>query len=129
MEQADALKLMIEDAVKRVTEPLEREVAALRQELEALKRGSQGADTRLSQATAPGQTGSSQPEGHASGAEPAADSSQTSHEPGIAAEIPAERTDFRRFLQRGLEQEEKEYTTERSDAQPEKKRGWNPFKR
>jgi hypothetical protein len=127
MEQADALKLMIEDAVKRVTEPLEREVKALRQELEALKRGSQGADTPSSQATASGQTGSSQLGLHAP--EPAADSSQATAEPGIAAEIPAERTDFKRFLQRGLEQEEKEYTVERSDAQPEKKRGWNPFKR
>ena len=43
-------------------------------------------------------------------------------------EIPAERTDFMRFIQRGLEQEEKEYKDE-PVAKPEKKAGWNPFKR
>jgi hypothetical protein len=124
MDQNEVLKMLIEDAVKRVTAPLEAEVAALRAELEALKSGAR-----------PPQ---SQPVAPSTPSQPAAEPSNATEEPSNAepiasslpvnAEVPAERTDFMRFLQRGLEQEEKEYA-EREDTKPEKKRGWNPFKR
>ncbi|HEX2864789.1 MAG TPA: hypothetical protein VHN99_09500, partial [Deinococcales bacterium] len=45
----------------------------------------------------------------------------------VAASIPAERSDFARMLQRGLEQEMHEH--EHEPPEPAKKRGWNPFKK
>ena len=50
-------------------------------------------------------------------------------EPATATEIPPERADFQKFLQRGLEQEQLEYTEEKLEAKPAPKKGWNPFKR
>ena len=44
-------------------------------------------------------------------------------------EIPPARADFQKFLQRGLEQEQLEYTEEKLEAKPTPKMGWNPFKR
>jgi hypothetical protein len=44
-------------------------------------------------------------------------------------QIPPERADFQKFLQRGLEQEQREYTEENLEAKPAPKKGWNPFKR
>ncbi|MFN3267500.1 MAG: hypothetical protein ACK41E_11755 [Deinococcales bacterium] len=45
-------------------------------------------------------------------------------------QIPTERTDFQRFLQRGLEQEQVRYSEEASEDKPApKKGGWNPFRR
>jgi hypothetical protein len=125
MDQNEVLQMLIEDAVKRVTAPLEAEVKALRAELELLKGGSSanGVVTSPPSASEPSMpTVSSQVD-----PEPSSDESATSNL-GVNPEVPAERTDFMRFLQRGLEQEEKEYA-EREDTKPEKKRGWNPFKR
>ncbi len=45
------------------------------------------------------------------------------------SEVAPERADFQKFLQRGLEQEQREYSEEALDAKPEPKKGWNPFKR
>jgi hypothetical protein len=45
-------------------------------------------------------------------------------------QVPPERADFQKFLQRGLEQEQREYTEENLEAKPAAaKKGWNPFKR
>ncbi len=44
-------------------------------------------------------------------------------------EVAPERADFQRFLQRGLEQEQLEYTEESVADKPATKKGWNPFKR
>ncbi len=44
-------------------------------------------------------------------------------------EVSPERSDFQRFLQRGLEQEQLEYTEESVADKPAAKKGWNPFKR
>ncbi len=44
-------------------------------------------------------------------------------------EIAPDRADFQKFLQRGLEQEQLEYTEEKLEAKPAPKKGWNPFKR
>lgn len=43
--------------------------------------------------------------------------------------IAPDRADFQKFLQRGLEQEQREYTEENLEAKPAPKKGWNPFKR
>lgn len=112
----DAVRALISEAVA----PLEVQIQALRAELEAIKAtlGVSATDSSLADAMV------------SSGAEATsssgAESSVVSIEP--LSEIPAERTDFMRFIQRGLEQEEKEYKDEPT-AKPEKKVGWNPFKR
>jgi hypothetical protein len=122
MDQNDALKVLIEDAVKRVTAPLEAEIKALRAELEVLKAGSGvSSSAEVSSFDSP-------PTAPSSLAEVAPSDDSAASSLPVNTEVPPERTDFMRFLQRGLEQEEKEYA-EREDAKPEKKRGWNPFKR
>jgi hypothetical protein len=50
-------------------------------------------------------------------------------ESSAVPEIVPERSDFQKFLQRGLEQEKLEYTEEKLEAKPAPKKGWNPFKR
>ena len=55
-------------------------------------------------------------------------SSQPEADPS-QAEVTLERSDFQRFLQRGLEQEQLEYTEESVADKPAAKKGWNPFKR
>ena len=47
----------------------------------------------------------------------------------VHPDVPPERSDFQRFLQRGLEQEQVEYSEEKLEAKPLPKKGWNPFKR
>ncbi len=46
----------------------------------------------------------------------------------IATSIPEGRSDFARFIQRGLEQEAQR-PSETEDANPATKKTWNPFKR
>ena len=109
------MKQLISEAIA----PLEVQIKALRSELEALK--------NPASVTEP--ASSSNPEAVPSSQTDAVTSSEIdapSDQP--LSEIPAERTDFMRFIQRGLEQEEKEYKDEPA-AKPEKKAGWNPFKR
>ena len=112
----DAVKQLIFEAVA----PLELQIKELRSELEAMKAsfGVSEPDSSLADVI-----GSSDAESSVLNTE---ESSPSSSEP--LSEIPAERTDFMRFIQRGLEQEEKEYKDEPA-AKPEKKAGWNPFKR
>ena len=47
----------------------------------------------------------------------------------VLLDVLPERSDFQRFLQRGLEQEQVEYSEEKLEAKPLPKKGWNPFKR
>ena len=112
----DAVKQLISEAVA----PLEMQVRELRSELEAIRAtlGASAPDSSLAEIIS-----SSDAE---SGVVTAEDAVTSGSEP--LSEIPAERTDFMRFIQRGLEQEEKEYKDEPA-AKPEKKAGWNPFKR
>ena len=117
----DAVKQLISEAIA----PLEVQIKELRAELEAIKATlgtleTTGAEPDSSLADV---ISSSSAESSVVSAE---ESSSPSSEP--LSEIPAERTDFMRFIQRGLEQEEKEYKDEPA-AKPEKKAGWNPFKR
>ena len=108
----DAVKQLISEAIA----PLEVQIGELRAELEALKNtlGVPAPDSSLADAIESAE---------AVGAEETLPLDSEAR-----SEIPAERTDFMRFIQRGLEQEEKEYKDEPA-AKPEKKTGWNPFKR
>jgi hypothetical protein len=98
MNEADVQQL-----IRSAVEPLEREIKTLRAELEAIK-GSPIPEVSLSPEAA------------------------SSAFPDSPTSIPPERSDFARFLQRGLEQEQREYIEE-SEKAPEQKKGWNPFKR
>ncbi len=95
----------IQQLIRSALEPLEREIQSLRAELETIKGSPLETPTSISTEAA------------ASGISEL-----------IAPSIPPERSDFARFLQRGLEQEQREYVEE-SDKAPEPKKGWNPFKR
>ena len=117
----DAVKQLIAEAVA----PLEMQIQALRSELEAIKAKMSVSETDSSLADA---IGSSDAESGVVSAEASSSSSAEIPSTEPLSEIPAERTDFMRFIQRGLEQEEKEYKDE-PVAKPEKKAGWNPFKR
>jgi hypothetical protein len=112
----DAVKALISEAIA----PLKMQIRELRAELEALKAnfGVSAPDSNLAEAISSSGADSSvvNAEGTVS----------SSSEP--LSEIPPERTNFMRFIQRGLEQEEKEYKDEPT-AKAEKKAGWNPFKR
>ena len=97
----------INSLIETKLEPLRAEIRALQQQL------------GMSQATIVSNTTqnpivSSEPE-----------NSDTLEQPTIAPE----RADFQKFLQRGLELEQLEYTEEKLEAKPEPKKGWNPFKR
>ena len=61
--------------------------------------------------------------------EPVPEVTNTAKDPlnSLPVNVPPDRSDFARFLARGLEQEAKEYAEERPE--PEKKKGWNPFKK
>ncbi len=124
MDESTTLKLLIEEIVKRAVLPLETEIKSLRTELESLKTGAKVFTDRP------------KIEGGTIIATSALALEQLNIDiveppvvvPQAAVEVPAERTDFARFLQRGLEQEQVQYKEEKPDAAPTKK-GWNPFKR
>ena len=124
MDDSTALKALIEEIVKRAIVPLETEIKTLRTELEAMKHtGVRLFDDRP------------KIEGGTKIASPALEQLEIDIiEPPLAAnlsvasEIPAERKDFARFLQRGLEQEKETYKEEKP-LESQKKKGWNPFKR
>ena len=124
----EEIKLLIEDAVRRAVRPLEEELHSLRLEVTRLKGASQtvlpsentveDAKFEVSSPVPTPETPSSPPPS----SEPAV--------PDLPVEVPPERTDFARFLQRGLQQEAEEYTEDKmKDAETKKKPGWNPFKR
>jgi hypothetical protein len=120
----DVLRTLIAAEIKRATAPLEAEIQWLKAEVQALKAGSSNsisspvANPVVSSEPAP-----------VWNPEPLAEATTTADEPlsGLPVNVPADRSDFARFLARGLEQEAKEYAEERPE--PEKKKGWNPFKK
>ncbi len=124
MDDSTALKALIEEIVKRAILPLETEIKTLRTELETMKHtGVRVFDDRhkIEGGTIIASPGLEQLEIDI--VEPPL----TSNLP-VASEIPAERKDFARFLQRGLEQEQETYREEKP-LMSQKKKGWNPFKR
>lgn len=124
----EEIRLLIEDAVRRAVRPLEDELHSLRLEVTRLKGASQ---TVLGPPEIAVQDAKSESSAPAQAPEPP--SSQPVLNPAVPdlpVEIPPERTDFARFLQRGLQHEAEEYTEDRMKAaEPKKKGGWNPFKR
>lgn len=129
----EEIKLMIEDAVRRAVRPLEDELHSLRLEVTRLKGASQtvppsentvgDVNIAASSPTLAPETPSIEP----TSSHPVSSESVVTDLP---VEVPPERTDFARFLQRGLQQEAEEYTEDKmKDAEPKKKPGWNPFKR
>ncbi len=124
MDDSIALKALIEEIVKRAIVPLETEIKTLRTELEAMKQtGVRVYDDRhkIEGGTIIAKPGLEQLE---------IDIVEPPLTPNLPVvnEIPAERTDFARFLQRGLEQEKETYREEKP-LESQKKKGWNPFKR
>ena len=125
MEESTALKALIEEIVKRAVLPLETEIKSLRSELETIKHvGLKVMDDRHKIEGGTKIASSALEQLDIDIIEPPLPAPSLS----VATEIPAERTDFARFLQRGLEQERETYKEERPDPNP-KKKGWNPFKR
>ncbi len=105
MNQSEIKALILQEL-----EPFKTEIKALRNELEALKNPYRSAEIPMP--------------------EVAQEITPESAPPlEVAVGAPQERQDFMRFLQRGLEQEQREFSEEPIDTKPEPKKGWNPFKR
>ena len=121
----DVLRNLIAAEIKRATAPLEAEIQWLKAEVQSLK-----ADSSSSATPGPvvNPVISSEPV-PVWNPEPAPEATNTAEDPlnSLPVNVPPDRSDFARFLARGLEQEAKEYAEERPE--PEKKKGWNPFKK
>lgn len=126
----DVLRTLIAAEIKRATAPLEAEIQWLKAEVQSLKAGSSPASSGSSAVSSPTMNPviSNEPS-PVWNPEPVPEASNTAEEPlsSLPVNVPPDRSDFARFLARGLEQEAKEYAEERPE--PEKKKGWNPFKK
>jgi hypothetical protein len=125
----DVLRTLIAAEIKRATAPLEAEIQWLKAEVQALKAGSDGtlvSSPMVSPMVSPVISSEPAPVWNP---EPIAEAASTAEDPlsSLPVNVPPDRSDFARFLARGLEQEAKEYAEERPE--PEKKKGWNPFKK
>ncbi len=134
----DVLRTLIAAEIKRATAPLEAEIQWLKAEVQALKAGSApgSLSSSVPSSSVPSNATSNSMVSPVISSEPApvwnpepVAEPVTNEEPdsGLPANVPPDRSDFARFLARGLEQEAKEYAEERPE--PEKKKGWNPFKK
>jgi hypothetical protein len=121
----DVLRALIVAEIKRATAPLEAEIQWLKAEVQSLKAGSSNAAVS-SPVVNPVISSEPPPVWNP---EPVAEAASTAEAPlnSLPVNVPPDRSDFARFLARGLEQEAKEYAEERPE--PEKKKGWNPFKK
>jgi hypothetical protein len=121
----DVLRTLIAAEIKRATAPLEAEIQWLKAEVQSLKAGS---SSTLASSPTVSPVISSEPV-PVWNPEPVPEATNTTEEPlnSLPVNVPSDRSDFARFLARGLEQEAKEYAEERPE--PEKKKGWNPFKK
>jgi hypothetical protein len=126
----DVLRTLIAAEIKRATAPLEAEIQWLKAEVQSLKAGPNPVNTGSSAVSSPVMNPviSSEP-APVWNPEPLPEATNTAEEPlnSLPVNVPPDRSDFARFLARGLEQEAKEYAEERPE--PEKKKGWNPFKK
>jgi hypothetical protein len=124
----EELRALIEDAVRQAVQGLEQELKSIRLELQDLKNASQTVPN-LDEETVQDAEISNASSQMVVGEAPQA-TSQVVPLPEINTEIPAERIDFARFLQRGLEQEAHDYSEDNlREETPKKRGGWNPFKR
>ena len=126
----DVLRNLIAAEIKRATAPLEAEIQWLKAEVQSLKAGLSSSVNTGSSTSSPivNPVISSEP-APVWNPTPAPEVTNTAEEAlnSLPVNVPADRSDFARFLARGLEQEAKEYAEERPE--PEKKKGWNPFKK
>jgi hypothetical protein len=120
----EVLRTLIAAEIKRATAPLEAEIQWLKAEVQTLKAGSNTAGS--SPVVSPVISSEPAPVWNP---EPVPEAKNTAEEAvnSLPVNVPPDRSDFARFLARGLEQEAKEYAEERPE--PEKKKGWNPFKK
>jgi hypothetical protein len=120
----DVLRTLIAAEIKRAIAPLEAEIQWLKAEVQSLKAGSSPANS--SPVVNPVISSEPPPVWNP---EPVVEAASTADEPlsSLPVNVPPDRSDFARFLARGLEQEAKEYAEERPE--PAKKKGWNPFKK
>jgi hypothetical protein len=120
----EVLRTLIAAEIKRATAPLEAEIQWLKAEVQTLKAGSNTAGS--SPVVSPVISSEPAPVWNP---EPVPEATNTAEEAvnSLPVNVPPDRSDFARFLARGLEQEAKEYAEERPE--PEKKKGWNPFKK
>jgi hypothetical protein len=125
----DVLRTLIAAEIKRATAPLEAEIQWLKAEVQSLKAGSNSSDPGGAVSNPMVSPVISSEPVPIWNPEPVVEAISTVEEPAsdLPANVPPDRSDFARFLARGLEQEAKEYAEERPE--PEKKKGWNPFKK
>jgi hypothetical protein len=130
----DVLRNLIAAEIKRATAPLEAEIQWLKAEVQSLKAGPapvglSSADSSSSDSSPMVSPVISSEPAPVWNPAPAQEAASTVEEAAssLPANVPPDRSDFARFLARGLEQEAKEYAEERPE--PEKKKGWNPFKK
>jgi hypothetical protein len=125
----DVLRTLIAAEIKRATAPLEAEIQWLKAEVQSLKAGSAAIGSSSAGSNPMVSPVISSEPAPVWNPEPIAEPASSPEEPasGLPANVPPDRSDFARFLARGLEQEAKEYAEERPE--PEKKKGWNPFKK
>jgi hypothetical protein len=125
----DVLRTLIAAEIKRATAPLEAEIQWLKAEVQALKAGSGSAGSSSADSSPMVSPVISSEPAPVWNPEPVSEATNAIADPlsNLPVEVPPDRSDFARFLARGLEQEAKEYAEERPE--PEKKKGWNPFKK
>jgi hypothetical protein len=123
----DVLRTLIAAEINRVTAPLEAEIQWLKAEVNALKAGMGSSVPTPIGASPVDLRASSEPVAPWTPEPVPVDPSADGPSSSLPVEVPPDRSDFARFLARGLEQEAKEYAEERPE--PEKKKGWNPFKK
>jgi hypothetical protein len=130
----DVLRNLIAAEIKRATAPLEAEIQWLKAEVQSLKAGPSSAGPSSADSSSADSSPMVSPVISSEPApvwnpEPVQEAASTAEEAAssLPANVPPDRSDFARFLARGLEQEAKEYAEERPE--PEKKKGWNPFKK
>jgi hypothetical protein len=135
----DVLRTLIAAEIKRATAPLEAEIQWLKAEVQSLKVGSGSSVSSSSSAGSSNAVSSNAVSSTVVNPviasepppvwNPEPEATTTAEDPlsSLPVNVPPDRSDFARFLARGLEQEAKEYAEERPE--PEKKKGWNPFKK
>jgi hypothetical protein len=125
----DVLRTLIAAEIKRATAPLEAEIQWLKAEVQSLKAGPNSSDPSGAVSNPMVSPVISSEPASVWNPEPVVEAANTTEDPlnSLPVNVPPDRSDFARFLARGLEQEAKEYAEERPE--PAKKKGWNPFKK
>lgn len=116
MTDPNELRALVQEEIAVAVAPLRAELDRFRDELAALRGGAREVPAAAAAA------------GHAEAPSPEPIPSPPAAPAPVASPLPAERSDFARMLQRGLEAEARESRDEK-DAPPPARKGWNPFRR